>query len=246
MGTHGVASLASVNLVSLKMIQSVLILSTVIACITADVFTTTTSFTVKAGKTKATATCDFTITYTGDTVSKEDSKVKCSIPWPKASALASTVTKSITVGDVAGTVLTAEVTFKLDKKKKKAASTVKTTLKSTTSIPFTADASFYPASLWCPQEDTIIFGSGTYGSVVNEAAADSYDQCAQRCAEFTSESGNSPCFSWTFNSNADAVLGLSGGTCRLLAYMEVSSIAAIGVQSGYHKCWNAMLTSTAP
>merc|ERR1711892_1516520 len=157
----GVASLASVNLVSLnlvslKMIQSVLILSTVIACITADVFTTTTSFTVKAGKTKATATCDFTITYTGDTVSKEDSKVKCSIPWPKASALASTVTKSFTVGDVAGTVLTAEVTFKLDKKKKKAASTVKTTLKSTTSVPFTADASFYPASLWCPQEEAMI------------------------------------------------------------------------------------------
>ena len=109
-----------------------------------------------------------------------------------------------------------------------------------------ADAAFYPSSLWCPQEDTIIFGSGNYDSVVNEAAADSFDQCAQRCSEFTTESGNSPCFSWTFNSNIESVLGLNGGTCRLLAYMEVSSMAAIGVLSGYHKCWNAMLTSTAP
>ena len=42
------------------------------------------------------------------------------------------------------------------------------------------------------------------------------------------------------------MLGLDAKICRLLAYMEVQSMAAGGVQSGYHKCWNAMLTSTAP
>merc|ERR1712168_840869 len=138
----GVANFVRVNLLSLTitMVKTLLVLTTLVACISADVFTASKSFQVKVGKTKKTANCDFTISYTGDTASKSGSKVKCSIAWPK----------------------------------------------------------------------------------------------------------NSPCFSWTFNSNADAVLGLSGGTCRLLAYMEVSSIAAAGVQSGYHKCWNAYLTSTAP
>ena len=92
----------------------------------------------------------------------------------------------------------------------------------------------------------MIYGTGDYDSIVNEAAADSWDQCAQRCAEFTNDSGNAPCFSWTFNSNSAAVHGLDGGMCRLLAYMDVSSLDAAGVQSGYHKCWKAYSTSLAP
>merc|ERR1711892_101721 len=207
--------MGSGSMVSVSMVKTVFLLSTIFAVISADVFTAEKSFNVKSGGTTKKAICSFSITYSGDTASKADSSLSCSIPWPKAKALSSSVTKSFTVGDVTGMV-------------------------------FTADASFYPASLWCPQEDTIIFGSGKYENVVNEAPADSYDQCAQRCSEFKTETGNAPCFSWTFNSNSESVLGLSGGTCRLLAYMEVSSMEATGVQSGYHKCWNAMPTSTAP
>eukprot|EP00092_Neocalanus_flemingeri_P007138 GFUD01007712.1.p1 GENE.GFUD01007712.1~~GFUD01007712.1.p1 ORF type:complete len:242 (+),score=74.48 GFUD01007712.1:22-726(+) len=229
-----------------SMVKTVLLLATVFAGLNADEFTAQKTFDVKVGSTKKTATCSFTISYSGDTTSKADSSVSCTIAWPKSKSLNTAVTKSFVIGDVNDIVFTAEVKFTLKKNKNKGSGTTKTTLSSVTSVPFTADASFYPASLWCPQEDTIIFGAGAYASVVGEAPADSYDQCAQRCSELTNESGNSPCFSWTFNSNSEAVLGLSGSTCRLLAYMEVSSMAATGVQSGYHKCWNAMLTSTAP
>ena len=105
-----------------------------------QVYTTTTSFNVKVGKTTKTATCDVDITYTGDNASKADSTVKCSIPWPKASALSKTVTQSFTIGDVNDIVFTAEVSFTLKKNKKKAASTVKTTLNSITSVPFTGNS----------------------------------------------------------------------------------------------------------
>merc|ERR1712109_128108 len=126
--------------------------------------------------------------------------------------------------------------------KKKAPSAVKTSINSITTSPLAADPEFYPASLWCPQEDYLIWGQGAFESVVDEAAATGYEECAQRCAEFTNEAGNSPCFSWTMNSNAGEALGLPGGNCRLLAYMNVSGIAFPGVQSGYHKCWNAAQT----
>ena len=106
-----------------------------------QVYTTTTSFNVKVGKTTKKATCDVDITYTGDTASKADSTVKCSIPWPKASALSKTITKSFTIGDVTDIVITAEVTFTLKKGKNKAASTVKTILNSITSVPFTGNSS---------------------------------------------------------------------------------------------------------
>merc|ERR1711872_169372 len=213
MGSHGVDNVFRVNLACFKMIKTVLIIGAVIACINAEEYTASRSFNVKVGKTKKTANCDFTISYTGDTASKPDSSVKCSVNWPK---------------------------------KNKPASTVKTVIDTVNSVPITDDGSFGPATLWCPQEDLLIYGSGAYDSVVNEAAADDWQQCAQRCAELTNDGGNKPCFSWTFNSNDDGVLGLDGKVCRLLAHMDVSSISADGVQSGYHKCWNAYLTSEAP
>jgi len=242
----GVDNVFRVNLACINMIKTVFIIGAVIACINAEEYTASRSFNVKVGKTKKTANCDFTITYTGDTASKPDSTVKCSVNWPKNSKLDFSKTLSFTVGDVAGTVFTAEVSFTISKKKNKPASTVKTVINTVNSVPITDDGSFGPATLWCPQEDLLIYGSGAYDSVVNEAAADDWQQCAQRCAELTNDSGNKPCFSWTFNSNDDGVLGLDGKVCRLLAYMDVSSISADGVQSGYHKCWNAYLTSEAP
>merc|ERR1711872_1186268 len=95
-----------VNLACIKMIKTVLIIGAVIACINAEVYTASRSFIVKVGKTKKTANCDFTISYTGDTASKPDNTVK--------------------------------------------------------SVPITDDGSFGPATLWCPQEDLLIYGSGAY------------------------------------------------------------------------------------
>ena len=153
---QSVANLVRVNLLSLTvtMVKTLLVLTALIACISADVsaddyrhptihqfvlqvFTASKSFQVKVGKTKKTANCDFTISYSGDTASKAGSNVKCSIAWPKNSALSSTKTLSFTVGDVAATIFTAEVTFSLVKKKNKPASTTKTTLKTVNSVPIT-------------------------------------------------------------------------------------------------------------
>merc|ERR1712013_576532 len=210
----GVDNFVRVNLASLKMIKTVIIIGAVIACINAEIFTAKRSFKVKLKNNKQkTTTCDFKINYSGDSASKSGSSVSCSFD---------------------------------NEDKKKDEKKSKTSFDKLVSVPFTGDASFGPATLWCPAEDTLIYGTGAYDSIVNEAAADSWDQCAQRCAEFTNDSGNAPCFSWTYNSNSAAVHGLDGGMCRLLAYMDVSSLDAAGVQSGYHKCWKAYSTSLAP
>jgi len=217
-------------------------LSTLVASSLAAEFSTTASFTVKVGKTKKTASCDITISYDGAVVSQADSSASCSVAWAKKSALNFAKTLSFTMGDASADVFTADVSLTLTKAKNKAPSAVKTSINSITTSPLAADPEFYPASLWCPQEDYLIWGQGAFESVVDEAAATGYEECAQRCAEFTNEAGNSPCFSWTMNSNAGEALGLPGGNCRLLAYMNVSGIAFPGVQSGYHKCWNAAQT----
>jgi len=218
------------------------LLSTLVASSLAAEFSTTASFTVKVGKTKKTASCDITISYDGAVVSQADSSASCSVAWAKKSALNFAKTLSFTMGDASADVFTADVSLTLTKAKNKAPSAVKTSIDSITTSPLAADPEFYPASLWCPQEDYLIWGQGAFESVVDEAAATGYEECAQRCAEFTNEAGNSPCFSWTMNSNAGEALGLPGGNCRLLAYMNVSGIAFPGVQSGYHKCWNAAQT----
>jgi len=218
------------------------LLSTLVASSLAAEFSTTASFTVKVGKTKKTASCDITISYDGAVVNQADSSASCSVAWAKKSALNFAKTLSFTMGDASADVFTADVSLTLTKAKNKAPSAVKTSIDSITTSPLAADPEFYPASLWCPQEDYLIWGQGAFESVVDEAAATGYEECAQRCAEFTNEAGNSPCFSWTMNSNAGEALGLPGGNCRLLAYMNVSGIAFPGVQSGYHKCWNAAQT----
>merc|ERR1712243_984 len=117
-----------VNLACIKMIKTVLIIGAVIACIDAEEYTASRSFNVKVGKTKKTANCDFTITYTGDTASKPDSTVKCSVNWPKNSKLDFSKTLSFTVGDVAGTVFTAEVAFTITKKQHKPARAAETVI----------------------------------------------------------------------------------------------------------------------
>jgi hypothetical protein len=226
------------------MLRLVLLSTALLTCCLAAEFSTSASFTVKVGKTKKTANCDITISYDGAVVSEADSSASCSVAWAKNSKLTFSKTLSFTLGDVSADVFTADVALTLTKAKNKAASTLKTAIDSiAVTGTVTADPEFYPASLWCPQEDYFIWGQGAFDtSIVDESAATGYEECAQRCSEFTNEAGNSPCFSWTMNSNAGEALGLSGGNCRLLAYMNVSGIAFPGVQSGFHKCWNAAQT----
>merc|ERR1712156_1007007 len=177
-----------------SMLRLALLLSTLVTCSLAAEFSTTASFTVKVGKTKKTASCDITISYDGAVVSQADSSASCSVALAKKSALNFAKTLSFTMGDASADVFTADVSLTLTKAKNKAPSAVKTSINSITTTPLAADPEFYPASLWCPQEDYLIWGQVAFESVVDEAAATGYEECAQRCAEFTNEAGNSPCF----------------------------------------------------
>merc|ERR1712055_820710 len=156
MGSHGVDNFVRVNLACLKMIKTVLIISAVIACINADVFTTSKTFQGKVGSKKKTITCDFEIDYSGDSATKAGTTVDCSYANENKNKDVVKSTKKVMsvgpLGDVAGTLFSAEVSFTFSKNKKK------------DSVPYTGDASFGPVTLWCPQEDTLIYGTGAYDS----------------------------------------------------------------------------------
>merc|ERR1712098_187720 len=142
---------------------------------------------------------------------------------------------SFEVGDVTSTLSTALVFFVITKKN--VVSTEKTRLKSVNLYPFKGSVSLAPSSLQCPQENTLIYGTDADKSVLNETFVEEWDQCAQRCAEYTADTGHNSCTSWTFNSNRYLVLGLGGGICRLLASTSVSSLSVTGgVQSGHNNC----------
>jgi len=213
----------------------------------AEVFTTTDKFTVKVGATSRVVTCNTVkITYTGTVINKAQSQVKCTANWPKTKQLNKVQNLNYQLGNPTDGIFTATLTIKLFKQKNKPPNKMTTTLQSVASTILDGDPEFYPATLWCPQENYFIWGEGDYSNIVDEAPADDYAMCAQRCAELKDDAGNAPCFSWTFNSNSKKTLGLAAGYCRLLGYMNVAGIASDGMQSGYHKCWNAMLTSVGP
>merc|ERR1711942_510958 len=164
MGSHSVDNFVRVNLASLKMIKTVIIISAVIACINAEIFTTTDKISVKVNGKKKTATCNFKINYSGDSASEDGSSVTCSYAKEnkkKDKVDSTTKTYSFILGDVTS-LFTAEVTFTFSKSKNKNSKTV---LNDVVSVPFTSDASFGPATLWCPQEDTMIYGTGAYSSI---------------------------------------------------------------------------------
>merc|ERR1711942_529756 len=164
MGSHSVDNFVRVNLASLKMIKTVIIISAVIACINAEIFTTTDKISVKVNGKKKTATCNFKINYSGDSATKDGSSVSCSYAKEnkkKDKVDSTTKTYSFILGDVTS-LFTAEVTFTFSKSKNKNSKTV---LNDVVSVPFTSDASFGPATLWCPQEDTMIYGTGAYSSI---------------------------------------------------------------------------------
>merc|ERR1711874_474893 len=114
--------------------------------------------TVKVGSVSKTASCDIDVSYYGSAVLANGNSVSCSIPWPKAKALNKAVTMFVVVGDVNGDLINVKVQFTLFKKKNKASSTVKTNNPKFTGTEYqTDDPASYPADLWCPAEDKIIF-----------------------------------------------------------------------------------------
>merc|ERR1711953_127507 len=201
--------------------------------------------TVKVGQTSKKATCDITVSYSGNEVLANGNSVSCTISWPKNKALNKAVTMFVVVGDVNGDLINVRVKFTLSKSKGQASSKTQTKSASFTATEYqTDDPASYPADLWCPAEDKIIFTDSGALDVVNETMEADWQGCAKQCSTNINSAGNAPCFSWTYNKADVQVLGLQPGVCRLLSYAAVKRLAASGVQSGYHKCWAAYTTYT--
>merc|ERR1712243_363089 len=116
----GVDNFVRGNLASLKMIKTVLIVSAVIACINAEIFTATDKITVKVNGKKKTATCDFKIEYSGDSATEDGSSVSCSYSGEKNKDVVTSKSETfltVPLGDVTGTLFKAEVKFTFSKKK---------------------------------------------------------------------------------------------------------------------------------
>ena len=209
------------------------------------------SFTeVKSVKYKGTtkdATCDITVEYSGGDIVDSGSSVSCTIAWPTNKELDKDVTINLIVGDVLDDLIDVAVSFNLYKKENKPASKTKVRSASFSGETYVGEEpSSYPADLWCPAEDKIIFGDNGASGVANETMEDDWQGCALQCATYTNSAGNAPCFSWTFNNADTEMFGLQPGVCRLLGHMNVNRLPAEGVQSGYHKCWKAYSTSVQP
>ena len=124
--------------------------------------------TVKVGSTSKTASCDIDVSYSGSEVLANGNSVSCSVPWPKNKALNKAVTMFVVVGDVNGDLINVKVQFTLFKKKNKASSTVKTNSPKFTGTEYQTDEpASYPADLWCPAEDKIIFTEAGDSDVAN-------------------------------------------------------------------------------
>merc|ERR1712212_287875 len=131
----GVDNFVRVNLACSKMIKTVLIISAVIACINADVFTATKTFTGKdkKGKNKKTITCEIKIDCSVNNENKNKDEIK-------------STTKTFTVGplgDVTGTLFSADVKFTFSKTKRKNSVTKLSNVKS---VSYAGDASFGPVT----------------------------------------------------------------------------------------------------
>jgi len=230
---------------AVEMYFCIFILSVVFHLAASDSISFTKTASVTYSGTTKTATCDITVSYSGNEV--DSGSITCSISWPKNKLLDKKNIKIPVVVGSPGNLFIVEVKFELFKKNGKPASTnTKTknpTFKKQNVDVDNGDASS-PWNIWCPGEDTIIW-TPEY-SVVNESSQNSWQDCAQLCATFLNENGNAPCFSWTYNNAEQDMYGLAAGTCRLLPYSPVFRMEATGVQSGYWKCWKAYSTSVSP
>ena len=187
-----------------------------------------TSFTeVKSVKYKGTtkdATCDITVEYTGTEVVQSGCSVSCTIAWPTNKELDKDVSINVgPVGDVLEGLINVDVSFNLYKKQNKPASKTKARDASFTGETYVGEeAASYPADLWCPAEDKIIFGDNGAGGVANETLEEDWQGCALQCATYTNSAGNAPCFSWTFNkARWSTLIGRAPTSCIVLLALAV-------------------------
>merc|ERR1711953_924999 len=125
--------------------------------------------TVKVGSVSKKASCDISVSYSGNEVLANGNSVSCTISWPKNKALNKAVTMFVVVGDVNGDLINVRVKFTLSKSKGQASSKTQTKSASFTAPEYqTDDPASYPADLWCPAEDKIIFTDSGALDVVNE------------------------------------------------------------------------------
>ena len=181
---------------------------------------------------KKPVTCKFEIAYSGSQLDASGSSVSCSLAGGlKIKKISKTYEFDFTVGESISERFNVKVTFKLYKRIR---DKMRTLSKTFTASPIDTGVASYPADLSCPQENTFIYSAS---DSFLKTKVDSWQHCAQLCAEFRDEAGNAPCFSWTFNSGDEDSLGLGAGVCRLLPHEEVFRVEVPDIQSGFHKCW---------
>jgi len=220
--------------------EPLIVLTVLVGCaIAMESFTQTEKFTVKQSGVKKTATCKYKLKFDyPDTVyTNKSSSVSCKVAkWPLNTAISYKKTIKFFIGN-----FSAAVGIQISKVQNKE----KQTTKLLSAIVTTVENKTSPWDLWCPQENTLIWGDSYNPAVVNDSFispmdSNAYKECARRCSEFENNSGNKPCFSWVLNSNSYALLDLDPGVCRLYAYKDVYRLTIQGVQAGYHKCYPAM------
>ena len=119
-----------------------------------------------SGTTK-TATCSITVSVVDGAVVAGDSSISCTIPWPSKKSLSKSSAIWVVAGNVNSGLRNVKVSFKLTKKADRASSTTKTGSVAFSAQDFSSDTpATYPADLWCPQEDTIVYTEA--GTFVNE------------------------------------------------------------------------------
>ena len=119
------------------------------------------SFTKDTAIGKRTATCDITVVYTGSVVDSDASSISCSIGFPKDKGFDKDGNIWVVIG-VIGNLTNVKVSFNLFKKKGWTAG--ETQLRNPTFTPqdYSADSpASYPADLWCPAENVIIYTDGS-------------------------------------------------------------------------------------
>merc|ERR1711962_1610039 len=184
------------------------------------------------GTTKTFICSTLKVVYTGTTISKSSTKVKCTARWPTAKSLSLSKSFTYILGSPDTGVFKGTVRIILNKKAKQAYKRITTKVTSVSSKLEEGDPEFNPVSLGCPQENYFIWGEGKYESVLNTTLTPDFEECAHIC------SSNPRCFSWTRNGNHQTRMGLAAGFCRMFGYMRVTGKSVPGLQSGYHKCWD--------
>merc|ERR1712035_292515 len=217
---------------AVKMFLRISILFMIFQFVVSDIMSYSKTVRVTNSGVTKTATCDITVSYSGNQIDSSSSSISCSINWPKNKALdKKNIQIPVVLGSL-GNLFVVNVKFELFKKKSKPSGTTKTNNPSFVKQDVDVDNgdATNPVDIWCPGENKIIWTPGY--NVVNESSQNSWQDCAQLCATFINEAEN--------------VYGLAAGACRLLPYSPVFRMEANGVQSGYWKCWKAYSTSQSP